>query len=258
MALSLPVKGNPRLKEVIERANASVRLSTLWTASNVTAISRMHINDHGPVHIKIIAHIALRLLRLLTEGGVTPSVVKDHHLENADAEVIVVLASLLHDIGHVIHRENHEELSLILAPSLIQGLVAGIYSETEATLVEGEVLHAIHSHRRDIVPLTVEAGIVKIADALDMEAGRARIPFTTGEATIHSVSAMAIRKVKIEKGEKRPVKIHVEMSNSAGIFQLDSLLREKLLHSGIAEQFEVVGEVVGEEKRIILEKYTID
>jgi hypothetical protein len=257
MGLNIPARGNPQLQTVVKRIDASIRLATLWSASNITAIDRMHINDHGPVHIKIITNIALRLLRLLAEGGVTPSVVVDHHLTQADAEVIIVLASVLHDIGHVIHRDNHEDLSLILAPPFIHEFLNDVYPEKEATILEGEILHAIYAHRRNVVPLTVEAGVVKVADALDMESGRARIPFTAGEPTIHSVSAMAIRKVQIMKGEKRPVKIQVEMSNSAGIFQLDSLLREKLKHSGIAPYFEVIGKVSGEEKKII-KQYTID
>jgi metal-dependent HD superfamily phosphatase/phosphodiesterase len=257
MALNVPARGNRALKTVLERINASSRLATLWIASNIMVIDRMHINDHGPVHIKIITNIALKLLRLLMEGGITPGVVTDHHLSQEHAEVIVVLASVLHDIGHVIHRDDHEAHSLILAPPLIQDFLHDLYSEDEITILEGEILHAIYAHRRDIAPLTVEAGIVKVADALDMEAGRARIPFVAGETTIHSVSAMAIKKVQIMKGEKRPVKIQVEMSNSAGIFQLDNLLREKLKQSGIAQHFEVIGEIAGEETKIV-ERYTIE
>lgn len=257
MGLNIPTHGNERLEKVVARIDASERLSTLWAASNVVAIDRMHINDHGPVHVKIVANIALKLLRLLLEGGVTPSIVADHHLQEEDAEVVVVLAAALHDIGHVIHRHNHEELSLVLAPGLIEEFLAGIYTVREATIIEGEVLHAIHAHRRDIQPLTVEAGVVKVADALDMESGRARIPFTAGEMTIHSVSAMAIKKVRIGKGEDRPVRIEIEMANSAGIFQLDNLLREKLKTSGIAQYFEVIGEIAGEEKKIV-NRYTIE
>ena len=257
MALNVPARGNRTLKTVIERIDASSRLATLWAASNIVVIDRMHINDHGPVHIKIITNIALKLLRLLVEGGVTPGVVADHQLSQDHAEIIVVLAAVLHDIGHVIHRDDHESHSLILAPPLIQDFLHDLYPENETTILEGEILHAIYAHRRDIRPLTVEAGVVKVADALDMEAGRARIPFVAGETTIHSVSAMAIEKVQIMKGESRPVKIHVKMSNSAGIFQLDNLLREKLKQSGIAQHFEVIGEVAGEEAKIV-ERYTIE
>ena len=257
MALNVPARGNRTLKTVIERIDASPRLATLWTASNIMVIDRMHINDHGPVHIKIITNIALKLLRLLIEGDITPSVVSEHHLTQEHAEVVVVLAAVLHDIGHVVHRDDHEAHSLILAPPLIRDLLQDLYPEDEITILEGEILHAIYAHRRDIVPLTVEAGAVKVADALDMEAGRARIPFVAGETTIHSVSAMAIKKVQLMKGENRPVRIQVEMSNSAGIFQLDNLLREKLKQSGIAQYFEVIGEIAGEEAKI-LERYTIE
>lgn len=257
MGLNLPLHGNERLQQVVERVDRSACLTTLWGASNVTAIDRMHINDHGPVHIKIVTNIALKLLRLLDEGGVVSSVVANYQMNPEDAEVVVCLASVLHDIGHVIHRQNHEELSLVLASPLIEGFLADLYPEKEATILKGEILHAIYAHRRDIQPLTVEAGVVKIADALDMESGRARIPFKTGSASIHSVSAMAIRKVRIMKGEERPVKIDIEMSNSAGIFQLDNLLREKMKRSGIAEYFEVLAEVKGEEEKIVT-RYTIE
>jgi len=257
MSLNIPIRGNTQLEKAIERIDSSERLNTLWAASNVTAIDRMRINDHGPVHIRIVTNIALKLLRLLVQGAIVPNAVKDHNLSEEDSEVIVVIAAALHDIGHVIHRDDHEQLSLFLAPQLIQQFLDGIYPEREKTILEGEILHAIYAHRRNISPLTVEAGVVKVADALDMEAGRARIPFTAGETTIHSVSAMAIKKVTLKKGEDRPVKIQVRMSNSAGIYQLDNLLREKLRNSGIAQYFEVIGEISGEEKKIV-ERYTIE
>ena len=202
MGLSVPIRGNEKLAAVVSRIDQSKRIQALWEASNVTAIDRMRINDHGPVHVKIVTNLALKLLRLLMEGGVSPGVVKDYGFPGADAEVVVVMGSVLHDIGHVIHRQNHEELSLILAPELIREFLAGSYEVREAVILEGETLHAIHAHRRDIQPFTVEAGVVKVADALDMEEGRARIPFQAGEPTIHSVSAMAIRKVRIMRGEK--------------------------------------------------------
>jgi len=256
MPLSLPIHGNEPLRTVVERIDASPEIDALWAASNVTAIDRMHINDHGPVHIKIMTNIALRLLRLLQAGGVAASIVSDHGRPPEDAEIVVVLASVLHDIGHVIHRQAHEELSLILAPPLIDQFLDGLFDPRVRTLIKGETLHAIYAHRRDTEPLTIEASVVKVADALDMESGRARIPFSTGEPTIHSVSAMAIQKVRIQAGTDRPIQIAIRMSNSAGIYQLDNLLREKLRHSTIGPYVHVVAEVVGDEKKIV-EKYTI-
>ena len=43
-----------------------------------------------------------------------------------------------------------------------------------------EALHAIIGHRRRGDPLTIEAGVVRVADALDMEHGRSRVPFEAG------------------------------------------------------------------------------
>ncbi len=257
MSLNLPVRGNTKLGEVLRRINGSVALQTYWEASNTTAIGRLRINDHGPVHIKIMANISLKLLRLLRAAGVTPNVVSDYELDPEDAEVVVVLAACLHDVGHAIHRKDHEHLSLILAAPLIDAFLADVYDERTVTLLKSETLHAILTHQRDVPPLTLEAGVVKVADALDMEAGRARIPFTTGGPTIHSVSAMAIRKVRISSGQKKPIRIAIEMTNSAGIYQLDNLLREKLKNSTLAPYVEVVAEIAGEEERIV-EHYAIE
>lgn len=257
MSLNLPTRGNESLAEVLRRVNASPTLQAYWEASNITAIDRLRINDHGPVHIKIMANIALKLLRLLTSADITPSAVAHHGLRGEDAEVIVVLAAVLHDVGHAVHRRDHELLSVVLAAPLIDDLLAGLYPPQTLPLMKSEILHAILTHQRDIQPLTIEAGVVKVADALDMESGRARIPFSTGEPTIHSVSAMAIRKVRLSAGAKKPIKIAIQMSNSAGIFQLDNLLREKLKNSTIAPFVEVLAEVTGEEERIV-EHYAIE
>ncbi len=257
MPLNVPCLQNRTLRQLVERIDASPQLDAYWSGSNITAIDRMGINDHGPVHVRIMTNIGLKLLRLLVEGGVTPSAVANHDLTNDDAEVIVVLACVLHDIGHIVHREEHELLSLVLAAPLIDQLLDGIYDLRTIALIKGEVLHAIYAHQRQIRTLTIEAGVVKVADALDMESGRARIPFEIGGPSIHSVSAMAIKKVRLERGTERPIRIAIEMSNSAGIFQLDSLLREKLENSTLSPYVEVEGNVVGEEKKI-LQRYSID
>lgn len=245
-----------KLEEVRRRVEDSQRLQALWVCSNITAIDRMHINDHGPVHVRIVTRLALKLLELLYEAGVKPNAL-DHGLDYEDAKVIVYLAAALHDIGHAIHREEHELLSLVLAPWLLDEVLEGIYGEPQKTHVIAEVMHAVYSHRRDAKPLTLEAGIIKVADALDMEKGRARIPFRVGEPTIHTVSALAIEKVSVRRGKEKPVHIHVRMSNSAGIFQLDSLFKEKLSRSGLKDYIEVSAEIEGEEKKII-ERYSIE
>ncbi len=251
---SVPVENNEKLRAVVERIKKDEELNTLWKASNIVAIDRLGFNDHGPVHVKIVANLALKMLRILVKRGQIPGIVKNYGMGNEDAEVVVVLAAALHDIGHAIHREDHENNSVFLASPIIDRLLEGIYEGEKKTVMKVEILHAIFSHRASVMPLTLEAGIVKIADALDMEEGRARIPFEIGKVNIHSVSAMAIRKVEVEEGDNKPLKIKISMRNSAGIFQVDELLKDKIETSGIRDLVEVEARVVGEsEEKIVNE-----
>ncbi len=249
--LRVPTRHNPKLQQVVARINENTELQTLWRVCNVTAVDRLRMTDHGPVHVRIIANIGLKLLRLLIARGVQPTVVRDYGLQNEDAEVIVVLASLLHDIGMSIHREDHERYSLFLATPIIKGLLAGVYEVPVATVLLSEVLHAIIAHRSGGHPLTLEAGIVRVADALDMAKGRSRIPFEAGELNIHSVSAAAIDNLQIERGEQKPVRLRIMMTNSAGIFQLDELLKDKLRGSGLEPYIEIEASIEGEEKKLV-------
>jgi hypothetical protein len=251
MELNLPVGENRKLATLVGRAARHTRLQTYWHCSNAIAVERMGINDHGPVHIKIVSNMALKILRLLMEQGIRTGVEENYQLTKEDAEVIVVLAGCLHDIGHIVHRYMHEEFSVALAPPFIEDLLQGLYNEREEAIITSETLHAIIAHDTDVQPLTVEAGVLKVADALDMEQGRARIPFSKGSLSIHAVSAMAIERVQVLRGEEKPVCIQITMTNSAGIFQLDNLLKPKLLYSGIKDYFEIRAEITGEEKKIV-------
>jgi metal-dependent HD superfamily phosphatase/phosphodiesterase len=257
IVIRVPARHNPRLQQVIDRVNADDELYTLWQVNNVNAVQRLGMNDHGPVHVQIVTNIALRLLRLLVDRSVTPSVVEGHNLTIEDAEVIVVLASLLHDIGMSIHRVDHEQYSLFLARPKLRELLEGIYDLPALTILSSEILHAIISHRAGGLPLTLEAGVVRVADALDMAQGRSRIPFQAGKVDIHSVSATAIEQVIIEQGELKPIRIVVRMNNSAGIFQLDELLKDKLEGSGLEPYVEVEATVEGESEKKLIQTFRI-
>ena len=98
---------------------------------------------------------------------------------------------------------------------------------------------------------------MRVADALDMAKGRSRIPFEAGQVNIHSVSAAAIDKVVISRGESKPVRIDIQMGNSAGIFQLDELLKEKLHGSGLEPYVEVAAEIEGETERSLVHVFKL-
>ena len=78
-------------------------------------------------------------------------------------------------------------------------------------------------------------------DGADMANGRARIPFFMGKVDIHSVSALSIKAVRIVKGTNKPVRIEVDMTESAGVFQIQNVLGLKIRSSGIQDYIEVMG-----------------
>ncbi len=255
--IRVPARHNPRLLQVIERVNADVELYALWQVININAVQRQGMSDHGPVHVQIVTNIALKLLRLLGERGVPPNTVTDHNLGKEDAEVVVVLASLLHDLGMSIHRIDHEQYSLFLARPKIGEFLDGLYDVPTRAILTSEILHAIISHRAGGRPLTLEAGVVRVADALDMAEGRTRIPFQAGQVNIHSISALAIERVSIEEGTDTPIRISVRMNNAAGIFQVDELLKDKLQGSGLEPYIEVEAFAEGEADKKLIKTFRI-
>jgi len=251
LVMTAPTRHNPKLSAVLDLVNGDEDLYGMWIAANVNAVERLDMTDHGPVHVKIVMNMGLRLLRLLLDAGIEPGVVRNYAMTSQDAELVVALAALLHDVGISIHRADHEAFSLFLADTKLRGILPEIYDAPTCTIIRSEILHAIIAHRSGGRPLTVEAGVVRIADALDMAKGRSRIPFEAGSLSIHSVSAAAVESVSIEKGTDGPILVTVELSNSAGLFQLDQLLRNKMAGSGLEKWIEIHAKVGEEEKQLL-------
>jgi len=246
-----PTRGNRRLEALLDNVNADEELRAWWHMAQVTS-ERLGMSDHSWVHVQIVLNIALRILRLLVRAGIEPAMVVDHKMGRRDAEVVVASGALLHDVGMSIHRADHEAYSLFLAERKLRELLADLYDEPDRTVVASEALHTIIGHRRRGEPYTLEAGVVRVADALDMAQGRSRVPVEAGRMGIHALSAAAIDEVIIEAGEDRPVRLEIHMNNSAGIFQVDDLLATKLRGTPLESQVEVVAAVEGEtEKRLL-------
>lgn len=246
-----PTRGNRKLERFLAAVNADERVRAWWYMAQVNS-TRLGMSDHSWVHVQIVLNIALRLLRLLAKAEIEPAMVLEHGMKQRDAEVVVAAGALLHDAGMSIHRADHEAYSLFLVADRLDLLLADVYEEPERTVVISEILHAVIGHRRRGEPYTLEAGVVRVADALDMAQGRTRLPIEGGQYGIHALSAAAIDEVRIEAGEERPVKIEIEMNNSAGIFQVDDLLATKIRGTPLEGYIEVIAEVSGEtEKRLL-------
>ena len=249
----VPTRGNRRLEALLNGVNADLELRTWWHMAQI-ASERLGMSDHSWVHVQIVLNIALRILRLLARAGIEPVMVTDHGMGRRDAEVVVAAGALLHDIGMSIHRADHEAYSLFLAERKLRELLVDVYDEPERTVVVSESLHAIIGHRRRGEPYTLEAGVVRVADALDMAHGRSRVPVEAGRVGIHSLSAAAIDEISIEAGEELALRVEIKMNNSAGIFQVDDLLATKLRGTPLEGHVEVVATIEGEtEKRLLTE-----
>ena len=249
--IRVPVRGNRRLGQLVDAVNADPQVKAWWHVAGVNA-ARLGLTDHSWVHIQIVTNIALRIGRLLFRRGVVPGMVADHGMEERDAEVVIAAAAMFHDTGMAIHRTDHEAYSLFLTADKLNGLLVGVYDEPERSVVVAEAMHAIISHRSKGQPFTMEGAILRVADALDMAKGRSRVEFEAGRLDIHSISAYAIDEVRISAGTDKAIRVEIEMSNSAGIFQVDEGLGPKLRGTPLAEHIEVIARIEGEhEKRLV-------
>jgi len=253
-----PTRGNRRLERFLDAVNADTHIKALWHVSAVNASRRLGLTDHSWVHIQIVLNIGLRLGRLLFRRGISPSITVDYGMSDHDAEVVIAAGCLFHCVGMSIHRDDHERYSLFLTADRLGSLLAGVYEEPERTVIISEAMHAIIGHRsKGGEPFTVEAGIVRVADALDMARGRSRMEFEAGRLDIHSISAYAIEDVKISPGQDRAVRVEIAMSNSAGIYQVDELLANKLRGSGLEEHIEVIARIDAEHEKRLLTVFRI-
>lgn len=241
---SVPARHNPRLQTLVDRINNDEEMRQLWRCANVNAVERLGLSDHGETHIRIVANASLRMLRLLMEAGQQANIISQHGLGREDAELEVVLAAALHDLGLVVHYERHHEYSLPLAYEKARELLTGLYATRERVILTSEILHAINSHFAETQCLTLEAGILRVADALDMTKGRSR--------SMDEPSASAIQEVTLHRGEDKPVRIEIRMNHPSGISHAGELLQQRLQYSRLQDLVEVVARIdTGAERRLV-------
>src|SRR5437588_4731551 len=200
---------------------------------------RAAVNDHGPVHVRTAMHHGDTLLRLLMEAGVQPNCITEHAMSEDDTRVVVLLGLALHDVGMSIHRDRHELLSVPIALDWLRRRVPPVYAEPQLTVIVSEVVHAVLAHNVNERCLTLEAGIVKVADALDMTKGRSRKAITSGKIDIHAISAASIEAVRVRRGTNKPIRVEVDINNPAAVFHLKEMFGQKLARSSIEPYVEV-------------------
>jgi metal-dependent HD superfamily phosphatase/phosphodiesterase len=231
----------PKTQQLWATVVGDPEAQTDWDMANYMTVNKLGYNDHGMTHAIITSTNAIRIFHLLVESGIKPDVVLSGAGDVDDACTVVATATLLHDIGNQIHREQHELLGVGLARGLLDRLMPATYPNVEQRIeLRAFMLNAIRTHDFSPLPLTFEGGVVGVADGTDITKGRGRTAFDLGKIDIHSVSALAIDEVHIGAGKDFPVEITVVMNNSAGIFQIEDTLTRKVVRGPLSKWITII------------------
>ncbi len=243
------IKNYPKAKECFEILVSDPEVRADWDLANFIAVKKLKYNDHGEVHAKIVCASTLKMLDILLEKGIKPDFMSEGGGDEDDEHLIVSSAALLHDIGNQIFRENHPLHSTYLAIPILERILPRFYPDLERrTEVRGFILNTIYAHDADVHDYTIEASLVGIGDATDMTKGRGRMAYDLGSLSIHTISALAIERVLILKGDEKPIEIIIEMSNSSGIFQVQEILGKKIIGGPLENLISLKAEVTPKEK----------
>lgn len=245
----------PRATRMYEMLSTDPRVQANWEMSNYTAVSKLNYNDHGPIHARVTASYLAEIMTLLIDASVPFDVVESGAGTLEDAFLVAITGILLHDIGNAMHRVDHEAMGVLMTQQILDRTLPRLYGDLERMqLIQNFILSAVQTHDMNPPPLFMEGAVVAVADGCDMSKGRARMPFDLGKIDIHAVSALSIEEVNIVRGDSMPVEIQVEMSNSAGIFQVEEILVKKLVQTPLKNYVTVKASVVapgGRDRRIV-------
>ncbi len=195
--------------------------------------------------MRIAALNALQMLDLLVAGGVRLSLEAESGLSTDDSRAAVFLAAMLHDVGMGVERDGHEEHALILSHPIVDRILGAVIPDSirRRVAIRATAMEGIAGHMTTRRVSSLEAGLVLIGDGCDMEHGRSRIPgmLAAGPQVgdIHRYSASAVSNVVIGKGDSRPIRIEIMMSENAGFFQVEQVLFPKIKASPVKPHIEL-------------------
>lgn len=248
----------PACLELVNYLFNDAELQEMQDYANNVSIRRLGYNDHGPVHMRQVTANAIKMMNILHESGIKTSLETEEIGSFEDSMCAVILAGLMHDLGMMIGRQGHEEMSVTLAKPIIERALMNILPDNlhKRVVIKSVAIEAIIGHMSSRRIHSTEAGIILIADGCDMTKGRARIPLalntTPKVGDIHKYSANAINRIGIHHGEKKPIRIDIEMSGDVGFFQIEEVLLTKIDVSPAKQYVELYAGVEGEEPKCYL------
>lgn len=252
------LKKYPQCLELAKYLVNDAELQELQEYANNVSIKRLGYNDHGPVHMRQVVGNAIKMLKILHESGIKTSLEEEDVGTFEDSLSAVIIAGLMHDLGMSIGRQGHEDMSVILAQPLIERTLQHFFADDlhKRVVIRAMATEAIVGHMSSHKINSIEAGIILIADGCDMTKGRARIPLSINKTPkvgdIHKYSANAINRIGIHHGERRPIRIDIEMSGDVGFFQIEEVLLTKIDASPAKQYVELYAGVAGQQAKCYL------
>lgn len=252
------LENNPTCLKLVNYLFNDEELQMMQEYANNVSIKRLGYNDHGPVHMRQVTANAIKMLNILQQSGIQTSLEREEIGTFEDSMCAVILAGLMHDLGMMIGRQGHEDMSSLLAQPIIKRALEDVFPNdlNRRVVIKSLATEAIIGHMSSRKIHSIEAGIILIADGCDMTKGRARIPMsintTPRVGDIHKYSANAINRIGIHHGQRRPIRIDIEMSGDVGFFQIEEVLLTKIESSPAKEYVELYAGVSGEEPKCYL------
>lgn len=239
--------------KVWDELQGNEEIMAIQDYANKVSITRLGLNDHGPVHMRTVCRNALKMLGILHDAGIETNLQKEHAGSFEDSMIAVMIAAFLHDAGMTIGRKDHELYSGIIAFQIITDILRKVMPGDDdvirRTVIRAVAMEGILGHMTTHLIHSIEAGLILIADGCDMTKGRARIALEIAEGDIHKYSANSIEKVHITRGEEHPVKIEVYMKSEVGLFQIEGVLMPKIQSSPAKHLVELYACVEGEKEK---------
>ncbi|MFC0617909.1 phosphohydrolase [Deinococcus budaensis] len=258
-AISADLADYPRALAAYEALRGDPEALAHWDMANYVTMRKLGYNDHGRVHAFITGAASMAITELLLEAGVRPDIIESGVGDAEDVFLAVILGTMLHDIGNQIHRVGHEGHGVALALPILDRILGPLYADPfKRVKVRSFILGAINCHDLNPPPLTLEGGITAVADGTDITKGRGRKAFALGSVDIHSISALAVDQVVIERGRDKPVLISVTMNNSGGIFQVEEVLAPKVIRTPMQPYVELCASTREDGDEQILRRVRLD
>jgi len=250
------LKKRPRAGTMWDLITGDPDIVTGWQMANFVAAKKLGMNDHGRTHVTVATASALTLLDLLEGSSFVPDIVAGGFGDRDDAALVVMTAMLFHDLGNMVHREDHADLSVVLAQPILDRLLPRIYDDPQKrTAIRSFILlcHLLAPRHSKAAHGRGGHCLYRGFDRYDQ--GRGRVAFESGSITIHSVSALLDRTGGDPEREGKTHRTrHPHVEPLPGIFQVQEILAPKVLAGPLAGAVDVIAVTDGsngETKEII-------